>query len=43
MAYEGDRDLLLRWSEKRSEEDLADYRQRKNGHSIDGRPVFAPS
>jgi hypothetical protein len=41
MAYEGDRDLLIRAHERRSDEDLADYRQRKNGYSIDGRPVFA--
>jgi hypothetical protein len=41
MAYEGDRDLLIRSHAKRSDEDLADYRLRKNGHSIDGRPIFA--
>jgi hypothetical protein len=40
MSYEGDRDLLLRWSEKRTDEDLARYRQAKNSVSIDGRPVF---
>ncbi|MET8154433.1 pyridoxamine 5'-phosphate oxidase family protein [Actinoplanes sp. NPDC049668] len=41
MAYEGDRDLLTRWSERRTEEDLAEYRRVKNGVSIDGRPIFA--
>jgi hypothetical protein len=41
MAYEGDRDLLIRSHERRSEDDLAEYRLRKNGYSIDGRPVFA--
>ena len=41
MSYEGDRDLLIRAHERRSEEDLVDYRERKNGYSIDGRPVFA--
>jgi hypothetical protein len=41
MAYEGERDLLIRWAERRSEDDLADYRRRKNGYSIDGRPIFA--
>ena len=41
MSYEGDRDLLIRAHERRSDEDLAQYRQTKNGYSIDGRPVFA--
>jgi hypothetical protein len=41
MAYEGDRDLLIRSHERRSDEELADYRLRKNGYSIDGRPIFA--
>jgi pyridoxamine 5'-phosphate oxidase-like protein len=41
MSYEGDRDLLIRAHERRSEQDLAQYRQVKNGHSIDGLPVFA--
>nr|WP_203709313.1 pyridoxamine 5'-phosphate oxidase family protein [Actinoplanes digitatis] len=41
MAYEGDRDLLTRWSERRTDEDLAEYRRVKNGVSIDGRPIFA--
>jgi hypothetical protein len=40
MSYEGDRDLLLRWSERRTDEELAQYRQKKNSVSIDGRPVF---
>jgi hypothetical protein len=40
MSYEGDRDLLLQWSSRRSAEDLAEYRRVKNGVSIDGRPVF---
>jgi hypothetical protein len=41
MAYQGDRDLLIRAHERRSDDDLAEYRRRKNGYSIDGRPVFA--
>lgn len=41
MAYEGDRDLLIRSHGRRSEADLAEYRERKNGYSIDGRPIFA--
>lgn len=40
MTYEGDRDLLVRAHERRSEEDLAEYRRVKNGVSIDGRPIF---
>jgi len=41
MSYEGDRDLLIRAHERRSDDDLAEYRRVKNGHSIDGRPIFA--
>jgi Pyridoxamine 5'-phosphate oxidase len=41
MAYEGDRDLLVRAHERRTDDDLAEYRRKKNGYSIDGRPVFA--
>jgi hypothetical protein len=40
MSYEGDRDLLIRAHERRSEADLAEYRRVKNGASIDGRPIF---
>lgn len=40
MSYEGDRDLLVRWSSRRSEDDLADYRRAKNSASIDGLPAF---
>ena len=41
MSYEGDRDLLIRAHERRSDDDLAQYRRVKNGQSIDGRPIFA--
>jgi len=41
MSYEGDRDLLMRAHERRDDDDLAEYRRVKNGHSIDGRPIFA--
>ncbi len=41
MSYEGDRDLLIRAHERRTDEDLAEYRRVKNGVSIDGRPIFA--
>jgi len=40
MTYEGDRDLLIRSHSRRTDEDLAEYRRVKNGHSIDGLPVF---
>jgi hypothetical protein len=41
MAYQGDRDLLIRAHERRTETDLAEYRRVKNGFSLDGRPIFA--
>ncbi|GLW34634.1 pyridoxamine 5'-phosphate oxidase family protein [Actinoplanes regularis] len=41
MSYEGDRDLLIRAHERRTDADLAEYRRVKNGASIDGRPIFA--
>jgi hypothetical protein len=40
MTYEGDRDLLIRWSERKDEEALAEYRRAKNAASIDGLPIF---
>jgi hypothetical protein len=40
MSFEGDRDLLLKWSAKKSDEDLARYRSTKNAASIDGLPAF---
>ncbi|MFI5934408.1 pyridoxamine 5'-phosphate oxidase family protein [Actinoplanes sp. NPDC051494] len=40
MAYEGDRDTLLRWSGRRTDDDLAAYRAKKNTTSIDGLPAF---
>ena len=43
MTYEGDRDLLLRWNERKTEADLAEYRRVRNGVSIDGLPIFAPA
>ncbi|MEU7869368.1 pyridoxamine 5'-phosphate oxidase family protein [Dactylosporangium sp. NPDC049140] len=41
MAYEGDRDLLIRAHERRTDADLAEYRRVKNAASIDGWPLFA--
>ncbi|GIF13458.1 pyridoxamine 5'-phosphate oxidase family protein [Actinoplanes teichomyceticus] len=43
MSYQGDRDLLIRSHERRTDADLAEYRRVKNGVSIDGRPIFAGS
>jgi hypothetical protein len=37
----GERDLLTRWSERRSAEDLAEYRVKHNTVSIDGLPALA--
>ncbi|MEH1054013.1 pyridoxamine 5'-phosphate oxidase family protein [Micromonospora sp. CPCC 206171] len=40
MDYRGERDLLIEWGSRRTDEDLAAYRSRKNAASIDGLPVF---
>ena len=40
MAYEGDRDLLVRSHARRDDAALATYRRVKNAASIDGLPVF---
>ncbi len=40
MAYEGDRDLLVRSHARRDEQALSEYRKVKNASSIDGLPVF---
>lgn len=40
MAYEGDRDLLIRSHARRDDAALATYRRVKNAASIDGLPVF---
>jgi hypothetical protein len=40
MSYRGDRDLLVRWGSRRSDDDLAEYRRAKNSASIDGLPAF---
>jgi hypothetical protein len=40
MSYEGDRDLLVRAHERRTDKDLATYRRTRNEASIDGLPVF---
>jgi hypothetical protein len=37
--YVGQRDLLERWTERKSEADLDEYRAKKNATSIDGLPA----
>ena len=41
LDYRGDRDLLIRAHERRSAQDLAEYRRVKNAVSVDGRSIFA--
>ncbi|MEV4642304.1 pyridoxamine 5'-phosphate oxidase family protein [Actinoplanes sp. NPDC049548] len=41
MEYAGDRDLLERWAERKSDAELADYRRTRNGRSIDGLPAMS--
>lgn len=40
MSYEGDRDVLLRWCERKDDDALARYRAEKNARSIDGLPAL---
>jgi hypothetical protein len=37
--YEGERDTLLKWAERKGEDALVEYRQEKNVCSIDGLPT----
>ena len=41
MEYLGDRNLLTRWTQRRSDEQLQEYRCTRNAHSIDGLPALA--
>lgn len=41
MSYEGDRDLIVQFWERKSPEEAADYQATRNAKSIDGVPVFA--
>ena len=36
--YVGDRNTLIRWSESKGEDELAQYRESKNARSVDGLP-----
>ena len=38
-AYNGERDTLLRWAEKKGEQGMRDYQHEKNRVSIDGLPT----
>ena len=40
MELTGERDLLTRWSERRSADDLVEYRVKYNSTSIDGLPAL---
>jgi len=41
MSYEGDRDLLVQFWERKSPEEAEEYQATRNAKSIDGVPVFA--
>ena len=40
MRYEGDRDTLVAWAERKGDDGLAAYRARKNRRSLDGLPAI---
>ncbi len=42
MDFVADRSRLSEWAESRSDEELIEYRARKNANSIDGLPAFDP-
>ncbi len=39
MAYEGEREELVRWADDKGKEGLRDYRTKKNSFSLDGLPT----
>ena len=41
LKYEGDRDHVFRWAQKKGLEGLKTYKREKNRHSIDGLPGLA--
>jgi hypothetical protein len=41
LTYDGDRDQLTTWAEKRGPDGLVEYREEKNAVSIDGLPGLA--
>jgi hypothetical protein len=40
MTYAAERDELTKWAARKTEDELADYRAKKNARSIDGLPGF---
>ena len=40
MELVGERDLLTRWTERKTSEQLAEYRAERNAASIDGLPAL---
>jgi hypothetical protein len=38
-VFEGHRDLLTRWAQKKGDDGIRDYWQKKNTKSIDGLPT----
>jgi hypothetical protein len=41
MRYEGERDQMQRWAERKGSEGILAYKKEKNAHSIDGIPGLA--
>ncbi|WP_436532966.1 pyridoxamine 5'-phosphate oxidase family protein [Actinoplanes sp. HUAS TT8] len=41
MDHVGDRDLLVRWADRKSDDELAQYRRTRNAHSIDDLPALS--
>jgi hypothetical protein len=41
MSYQGERGQLADWVNRKTEEELAEYRAKKNAVSIDGLPGLA--
>jgi Pyridoxamine 5'-phosphate oxidase len=41
LQYQGERDQLLKWAQRRGDDGLAEYRAEKNAASIDGLPGLA--
>jgi hypothetical protein len=42
FAYEGERETLAEWTDKKTDEEISDYRRRKNQLSLDGLPAAIP-
>ncbi|MBW4707884.1 pyridoxamine 5'-phosphate oxidase family protein [Roseobacter sp. YSTF-M11] len=40
MAYEGDRDVLAKWTQNKSPAEIKTYWETRNQHTIDGAPTF---